>query len=268
MPRIAVSGLYGGSRYGQRKDWYQIPWAGSRAEPNKQNWRQRKVPRRQQCSHLCQTSMTVAIFEGHTGASQSLNTSHATYETCCRCYAAGRWFGLVEEYEEIYVRDNAGRESVDTYAMPGGDPTWNLQSIERKTRITRGLRDDFREEWSRHGPIPTIDPFHIGWHVGLRRAPLRERSTWTAHLGTPRRGLDRAGVTAGPTTGQVTLCGVCRTILPSLPRSLFWEARGWSPAKARAVTLQEERRWKPGNGRQRIDLEILDGGFAPAILPW
>lgn len=256
-------------RHGAYNRWYQIGWAGSRAEANWDNIKQKQVPMRMACGHMCQTGATISEWRmtGPDPVSQPLPVGqYTTIRACCRCYWAQDWFGVGLRRVEYRLRNQDGSSIMRPYLLPGGNAYQSSTPGHLTTSVSQGLREDFRAQWLRHQPIPEHECLHIGWHAGLRRATLRENQSWrTSGRGRPRRGCDRAGVTSGP--GAISaLCSACRVVLPTLEPWLFWLARGWPVDKAKAIAKHEATLWKPGNSKQSVTLDILDA--ISEFLPW
>ena len=196
-------------------------------------------------------------------------------EVCCRCYATSRWFSLAQDRDRCSIYTQDAKPIQSYYYAPGGNPQRSLPNAGSAAAVDDfedwdwltiacidGLREDFRREWALHAEVPPIDVFSIGWHAGLRRPQLR--ADYGGYRGEAKRGLDRAGVTVRP--HRLSLCGYCRTVLPTIDPYLFWRARGWPEQKARQVAAIEAKHWKPGQAKAQVDLQLLNN--APELLPW
>ena len=242
-----------------REPWYQQKWPSSVKLPDRSSWHQTKPPvPADACKHWCQRVLTERMITGERAADPATSTAACAdwdhREICCRCRFAQSWFRLnMYDYRfKIWLPDGTLAAEPETATAYGSAYT---------ARHQRGRNSAFIKTWAAHGTVPEVNPCHIGWHAGLRRATFRE-AAWGQ---SARLGLDSFGVTAGPSSTSSALCPACRSILPTIPPHLFWEARGWGHTQAVKVSEWEADRWVPGKTKDRVDLTVLN---VLEHLPW
>jgi hypothetical protein len=179
-----------------------------------------------------------------------------TVSVCCRCRQAASWFGTGLGPQDFPLWAYNGQKVLEK-----PDPSTLYRSLV-KIPLVQGRSTAFVAAWQKHKKdIPSVDSMHIGWHAGLRRPTFRDDS----YNASSRQGLDSYGVCSGPIPSRHNLCRCCRAILPTIPAHLFWEARGWSPDQAAAISAWELKCWTPGKSSDRINLGVLD---IMEHLPW